>query len=199
MMEGKVCGVILNGGGSTRMGSDKSALSLGALTPVELITSTLAQLTDTIVVNQNYCDHPRFLTIPDRFKNAGPLSGVHAVMKARSESWFVLAPCDTPFIMEDVYRKLMSEVNHSDDVVIPVHGYRLHPLSGVYHRRIFPQLETYLSNGGRKVIGLFDKVKVKKVHTFPGVEAGKLARHFFNMNTPEEYAKAKDLLESWNK
>ncbi|REJ09671.1 molybdenum cofactor guanylyltransferase [Halobacillus trueperi] len=199
MKQKDLCGVILNGGGSTRMGTAKSSLTFDSITSLELIASTLSKVTDTIIVNQNARKNVPFPVVEDIYEDAGPLAGLHAVMKEKPATWFILAACDTPFVSEEVYRHLIQEAGETVDAVIPVYDGRFQPISGVYHIRILDKLESYLSQGGRKVRGLFDDIKTKELSTYPGIDHEKLSMHFFNMNTPGEYALARDLFKKWKR
>ncbi|GEN53977.1 molybdenum cofactor guanylyltransferase [Halobacillus faecis] len=194
-----LCAVILNGGGSTRMGTAKSSLNFGSKTSLELIAHTLSQVTDTIIVNQKERKNEPYHIVRDLYEDAGPLAGLHAVMKEKPSTWIVMAACDTPFVSEKVYRHLIKEADETFDAVIPIYEGRFHPISGVYNSRILEKLETYLSQGGRKVRGLFDSIKVKELATYPSVDQEELFMHFFNMNTPDDYALACDLFKKGKK
>ncbi|WLR46801.1 molybdenum cofactor guanylyltransferase [Halobacillus litoralis] len=199
MQHKHLCGVVLNGGGSTRMGTAKSSLAFGSMTSLELIASTLSRVTDTIVVNQNEGNNVPYPVVEDIYEDAGPLAGLHAVMKEKKATWFVMAACDTPFVSEKVYHHLIQEADESVDAVIPIYEGRYQPISGVYHHRILDKLESYLSQGGRKVLGLFDDIKVKELSTYPGIDQEKVSMHFFNMNTPGEYTRARELFKKWKR
>ena len=181
------------------MGTAKSSLTFDSITSLELIASTLSKVTDNIIVNQNARKNVPYPVIEDIYEDAGPLAGLHAAMKEKPATWFILAACDTPFVSEEVYRHLIQEANETVDAVIPVYDGRFQPISGVYHIRILDKLESYLSQGGRKVRGLFDDIKTKELTTYPGIDDEKLSMHFFNMNTPGEYALARDLFKKWKR
>lgn len=191
-----VCGVILNGGGSTRMGTDKGELQIGHQKAVDRIAHTLSFVSSQLVINQNKGKHPFHPTIPDVFIDAGPLGGLHAVMSAREEQWFLLAPCDTPFVQKVVYESVLTRANHEGDAFIPIFEGRHHPLSGLYHRRILDVVESYLHRGGRRVRGLFEEINVVPVKSYPGVNQKNLVSHFFNMNSPGDYETAKKFLKN---
>lgn len=179
------------------MGTAKSSLTFGSMTSLDLIASTLSKVTGTIIVNQKERKNVSYPVVGDIYEDAGPLAGLHAAMKEKPATWFVLSACDTPFVSEEVYRHLIQEADESVDAVIPVYEGRFQPISGVYHIRILDELDSYLSQGGRKVRGLFDHIKIKERSSFPDIEQEKLSMHFFNMNTPEEYALARDLFKKW--
>ncbi|MYL48526.1 NTP transferase domain-containing protein [Halobacillus litoralis] len=199
MQHKDLCGVILNGGGSTRMGTAKSSLTFGSMTSLELIASTLSKVTETIIVNQNEQKNVSYPVVEDIYEDAGPLAGLHAVMRVKPATWFVMSACDTPFVSEEVYHRLVQEADESVDAVIPVYEGRFQPISGIYHIRILDKLDFYLSQGGRKVRGLFEHIKIKELSTYPDIDQEKLSMHFFNMNTPEEYALARDLFKKWSR
>ncbi|MGP4060002.1 molybdenum cofactor guanylyltransferase [Halobacillus sp. H74] len=199
MSAGTVCGVVLNGGGSTRMGRDKADLLLGDVRVLDRITSTLSSITSQIVINQNQESHLLFPIIEDRFDDAGPLGGIHAVMKERGEEWFLITASDTPFISAEVYHSILRFREQDRDAIIPVFEGRIHPLSGLYNRRILPELTGYLESGDRKVAGLLEKINTYYMEELLDIPESDVSRHFFNMNTPEEYERAEELLKNGSK
>lgn len=192
MKDGRVCGIVLNGGGSTRMGRDKSQLIVGGKCSVDRVSAVLSEVTSIVVINQNE-DHPDYQTIPDMHNDVGPLAGLYAVMKAKKEPWYLLSACDTPFVTVEVYSHISTYMEEGTDAIIPVYEDRIHPLSGAYHRRILPKLEKYLEDGGRSVRGLFREISTKKVDYYPDIDEDLLSQHFFNMNRPKDYEKAKEM------
>ncbi|QAS50839.1 molybdenum cofactor guanylyltransferase [Halobacillus litoralis] len=199
-MPAKICGVVLNGGGSTRMGRDKADLLLGEQRVLDRIASILSSLTPRIVINQNEQESRlSYPIVEDRFKDAGPLGGIHAVMKDREEEWFLVTASDTPFISAEVYHSLLSLERSDRDAIIPVFEGRIHPLSGLYNRRILPELTKYLERGDRKVAGFLDQINTYFLEEIQDIPECTLSSHFFNMNTPEEYKRAEELLENGGK
>ncbi len=174
------------------MGEDKSTLALKGKTSIERVTSVLSVIAPNLVISQSEL-HPVYPVIPDIFLDAGPLGGLHAVMKKRNESWFVVSACDTPFINQEVYEHLLSYRGEQTDAIIPIHEGRLHPLSGIYHKRTLPILECYLSNGGRRVQGFLDQIQTVTVESISNT--GGRTSHFFNMNTQLDYKEAKEWVE----
>lgn len=196
MDKANLCGVVLAGGGSTRMGSDKSQLLLGEKTTLERITWTLNKITPTIVINQNEHRHHKYPVIADQFIGAGPLAGLQAVLCERKEDWFLLSACDTPFIQKEVYEHLLTYADRTTEAVIPCYGGRYQPLSGIFHRNVLVHVEDLLKKGERKVSRLFDEIDVRTVDRFEGLSEDLLESHFFNMNTKMEYEKALEILKN---
>ncbi|MCA1023234.1 molybdenum cofactor guanylyltransferase [Halobacillus litoralis] len=187
-------GAVLNEGGSTRMGRDKGAMMLGGTRVLERILSRLGEWTPVLVINQRET-HPVYPTVKEQFDQAGPLGGIHAVLNHAEKEWTAVTACDTPFLSAEVYDHLLKYTDPQTDAVIPVYNGRRHPLSGLYNKRCVHTLSTFVQNGGRKVDDFLEKVGTKEVHEFSSISSDVLDRHFFNMNTPEDYDKA----EKWLK
>ncbi|MGI8315298.1 molybdenum cofactor guanylyltransferase [Halobacillus mangrovi] len=190
------CAAVLAGGGSTRMGTDKARLPLGNSTVEERVIRELHNLTSTVVLNKKEPINTPLPTISDVYENVGPLGGLQAVMEVRKEEWFIVSACDTPFIKKDVYQYLTNFVNDQRQTIIPIYNGRFQPLSGLYHKSIYPELVSLLENGDRQVGKLLDRVHTYYVEDFGELRAKDLDLHFFNMNTPDDYQKAKEIAKN---
>ena len=78
-----VAGVILAGGASRRMGSDKAMLRTAGRTQLEHLSSVLSAVLDTVVVSVRSRDDPRafpqdLALVVDELPDAGPLAGIIA-------------------------------------------------------------------------------------------------------------------------
>ena len=111
-----VTGLVLAGGLGRRMsadgaGVDKGLALLGGRPMVAHVIDRLAPQVGTLLINANrnadrYAAfaHP---VIPDAIEGyAGPLAGLHAGMRAAATPWIVTAPCDSPFLPEDLVARL---------------------------------------------------------------------------------------------
>lgn len=187
----RLCGLVLNGGKSTRMGTDKSALVLGDRPVLAHVIDTMERLTSIVVISQNRGDYPGYPTVMDHLNDAGPLSGLHAAMEEREEDWFIVAATDMPFVQPEVYTHLLRQ--RKDKAVIPSFDGLLQPMSGIYPRTMLDTLDRYLHQGGRSVRGLLETTGYTKVSDFSSLKPEILNRHFFNMNTWNEFEQAKEL------
>src|SRR5690606_30392985 len=124
-----------------------------------------------------------------------PLAGIESALYHSDAGIFIMAACDMPFVNSDVYRSLLSYIKDYD-VVVPVYENQLHPLSGIYKKSVLPIIQQQLGQQKRKVKSFFDHVSVKFVDNFDLSEEV-LKKHFFNMNEPDQFEKAK-LMHSKN-
>src|SRR5665811_1291599 len=96
-------GLVLAGGRSTRMRSDKAALTYQGHTQLERAMSLLGTLVPRsfVSVRADQGDDPlraRFERILDRHENIGPIAGLLAAQAAHAHAaWLVLA-CDLPLL-----------------------------------------------------------------------------------------------------
>jgi len=197
-------GFILVGGQSSRMGSDKSQLRFGTLTGVEHIAAALSQLTGRIrLVGGNNQGHAAGLqSIPDTHLRWGALGGIQAALAACQAEWAVIAACDLPLLTGDLFARLWQYTSPAEvepfDATVPIQpDGRPQPLCGIYRRDPCSSAASQLiGEGEHKPRALLAKVRTRwvafgEVADLPGAE------HFFlNVNTPDDYERARRLLKN---
>lgn len=84
MLNKKITGVVLCGGKSSRMNTDKALLKLGEKTIIEIIYKKLKSVFDEVIISANDSEKYKFLDaqiIKDIYKDRGPLAGIHSALK----------------------------------------------------------------------------------------------------------------------
>lgn len=191
----KRCSVILAGGHSTRMGTNKALLPIENKAVIEYIIDEMYRISDEVVINSNDTAIYSHLGLPivrDRYLEQGPLAGIEAALSQVDADIFLVTACDTPFVNQQVYLYLLEQIE-GFDAVIPIYRNKMHPLSGVYRKGIVPKLQKQLDKGERKVRLLFDHIHVKFVNEYVRIPDKNLKKHFFNMNSLSQYEDAKRL------
>ncbi len=189
----KISGVVLSGGKSSRMGTNKSLLTLDGKPVIEHITNELQLVSHTVSVISNTPSSFDFLDFDlygDRYLNSGPLAGLESAFYHIDADVYICAACDMPFVHKNVYNYLLHSLGEFD-AVIPIYKEKMHPLSGIYTSNVLPEIQQLLANSQLKVRELFDQITVKYVRDFGGIPEYILTRHFFNMNYPDQYEEAK--------
>jgi FdhD protein len=184
-----VTGVILAGGASRRMGSDKALLPYEGGRFIEAVYKKMAVLfSEVLIVGQNPGKYP-FLPcrqVPDLVPGGGVLAGVQsALVNSGNPAIFVVA-CDMPFLNEDLIRLLCSRFE-GFDVVLPVSDSGGEPLHAVYLRSCLPAIEVCLNRGDRRIVSFFPQVRVRKISPGEIAVIDPEYDSFRNINTPEEY------------
>lgn len=196
----KAGAIILSGGKSSRMGTNKALLKFHEKTNIERIKDELQHVFDDIILVTNDPETYHFLnikTVTDQYPGSGPLAGIHAGLEASDyEENFVVA-CDMPFVSAELASSLVKALKHHD-AVVPVSEGRQHPLFAAYQKRVAREAKESIEDGNLRIKHMLEKLNVRFLdeaglqHYFEG----SLDRVFFNMNHPEEYEHAKKWAES---
>ncbi|MGE5190082.1 MAG: formate dehydrogenase accessory sulfurtransferase FdhD [Gemmatimonadota bacterium] len=184
-----VTGVILAGGSSTRMGSNKALLPYQGATFVESIHRRMAALFRDVILVTNAPEVYRFMpcpTVADVVPGFGALSGIHAALRHAGTGHVFVVACDMPSVSGDLVRCMVA-MREGHDAVVPESGTGLEPLCAVYGKGALPAIEEALRSGCGKVVSVLPKIRVRTVarHEVSLVDPG--FRSFRNINTPADY------------
>jgi FdhD protein len=184
-----ITGVILAGGESRRMGTNKSLLPLAGARFIDHVYRVCADLFAEVIIVTNtprlYADLP-CRKVPDLFVAQGSLAGIHAgLSQANTDKIFVVA-CDMPFLNPALVRRICARAG-SADVVIPRSPSGHEPLHTVYDQRCLARMEEQLATGCSRIIDFFPQVKVEELSASAWDDLDPHGLSFRNINTPEEY------------
>ena len=202
----KPLGVLLAGGLSRRMGGgDKGLMPLGGKPVMQHAFERLHAQTDGIIINANG-DPSRFTgfettVVPDTISGfAGPLAGVLAGMRyAEAQdnppTFIVTAAADTPFFPKALVERFLAEAKTSKTIVLAGSNGRRHPVFGLWPVSLANHLETWLSDEeNRKVLAWVDQHSWAMAEFEEPAFKDQNTDPFFNINTPEDFAIAEQLL-----
>jgi FdhD protein len=187
-------GVILAGGESRRMGSDKSLLPLDGERFIERSFQLMASLFEEVLIVTNspelYADIP-CRKVPDIYRGKGALAGIHAGLYHASQPRIFVVACDMPYLEPALIRYLCHE-NPAADVHIPRNSCGLEPLQARYRKSCLPAMETVLTNPGPRIIDFFPAVAVTELPSEIWQRFDPQGRSFHNINTPQDYFNLRD-------
>lgn len=182
-----VTGVLLAGGRARRMGGrDKGLIELAGRTLAEHAFERLGPQVDEVVVNanRNVDDYAALgvPVVPDSIEGyLGPLAGLLAGMEAATRPLVVTAPCDSPFIPEDLVARLTQGREAAGAELAVAHdGERQQPVFLLAPVSLADDLRRWLESGGRKIDAWFAEHRVADVRFDDRPDA------FININTEEE-------------
>ncbi|KAB2954573.1 molybdenum cofactor guanylyltransferase [Heliorestis acidaminivorans] len=186
--------IILAGGQNKRMGMNKAFLPFGQKVLIEHIMEELAQVTQEIIIVTNepalYKDIEATIT-PDLLPYKNPLCGIHAGLTVSSNHYNFIVACDMPFIQKTSIDELL-HLSEGYDVIVPKIGTYLQPLYAVYSKNCIHAIEVTLHKGVGKITDFYNLVKVRYIEEDVLNHWESLDQLFFNVNTPEDYVKAKE-------
>ncbi len=140
-----------------------------------------------------------FLGFPvytDVLAGIGALGGLlTALTYANTDAVLVLA-CDMPFVNRDLIDYMIEHLPRND-VVVPVYGDKkfIEPFRGLYAKACLPAVQKAVSVGKRRAIAFHPDVRVRLISQEEVERFDPDGRSFINVNTPEEYQHALDLLD----
>jgi len=175
--------IILAGGGSSRMGQDKTMLPIAGKPMIKHIYEQLRPyFAQTLVSSNNAAAHD-FLgatVVADDVAGRGPMMGVVSALRASANDVNFVIACDMPEIDTALMRAILRLAGDYDAVVPRVGADLYEPLFAVYKKSALPAMEELLRSGNNKIIDSHSRCRVRYVD-LPG-------RQFRNINTKAEYS-----------
>lgn len=189
-------GAILAGGKSRRFGRNKSIECFRGERLIERQVRILRSLFPEVMIVTNtpelYLDLD-VTVVQDIIPGLGPLGGIYTgLLFAHGGSIFVTA-VDMPFLQPAVISRML-EVFPGHDVVIPRLGDYLEPLHGMYSPRCLASVKRMLDREELQVVRFFPSVKTAYLDEEEIRRLDPEGLSFFNINTPEDMAKAMEIL-----
>ena len=187
------CGVLLAGGQSSRMGTNKALLDFDGIPLIARLAQRFTAWFSQVLVVTNNPEAYRFLGLPmvgDRIPGLGPLGGLEAGLSASRHDLAFFAACDMPFLNESLVR-FMVEQSPGHDIVVPRLDGEYEPMHAVYSRSVLPAITDNLDNRRLKLLRIYDQARVREITEAEVRQFGAPEKLFFNCNTPEDLAQAR--------
>ncbi|MBK7105727.1 MAG: molybdenum cofactor guanylyltransferase [Ignavibacteriae bacterium] len=197
--------IILSGGKSKRIGSDKALLKINGITLIERIQILLKEIFNEVIIISNSPENYNFINSKiyrDIFPGFGPLSGIHSgLINSTSENIFFIS-CDMPFVTKDLINFLILQTK-SEDILIPKSHNNFQTLCAVYKKSCIPKAEELLKLASEK-INENGKTKVKLYDLINSLNTKFVEisdesffndRLIFNMNSLDDFEFVKNILE----
>ena len=195
-----ITGIILSGGKSSRMGTNKSFLKVGDKTIIERVRDLMQGIFQDVILITNDPDEYKFLGLTmfeDVYKHKGPLAGIHSVLVHSSTEINFIISCDIPLITREMIKYLVDYKTEKLITIAKADGF-IQQLAGKYSKTCLNAAEEILNeqleaerrdNVQRKrrcnVLKLIDQVGAEIIN------AEELPFYndnlYFNMNKTEDY------------
>ena len=188
-MIGDCTAIILAGGDSRRMGSDKANLVLDGQTLLQRAVAAMSAVFPEVIVSVR---QPRpGIGVPqvcDERMIGGPLAGVNAGLEHIGTPWSFVVACDMPFMTPAVIR-LLAGCRPTFQAVVPVVQGQPQALSAFYARSCLGPIRAHLAHGGKNSLrAVFGQLRIRYVDEKELSEADPGLRSFFDLDTPQDAA-----------
>jgi molybdopterin-guanine dinucleotide biosynthesis protein A len=197
------CGFLQAGGGSTRFGTDKAVVELAGKTMLQRSGELLASVCDevTIIARQGKYSNAGWTVLADRWPGEGPLGGILTALQTMENpeggpAWALMISCDMPFLSREFLAFLWSRATESKaQVVVPQSANGLEPLCACWRASAQAGVQAAFDSGVRKVTEAMKRLRLEVLDEPAWKRFDTEGRLFWNMNTPEDFAEARRILE----
>lgn len=183
---GTVCGAVLIGGKSVRMGFPKHLAVVGGETVLERVMRILDDAVDEILI-VGAGRLPRGLREPHRVVDAadcgvGPMAGILTAMRWRPHACWVVVACDMVNLELDAVRWVLGQRAPDHCAVLPRNSAgHVEPLLAVYEPQARLLLEDLLATGRLAPRALAESERVRTPPIPPGLRS-----RWIDVNRPED-------------
>jgi len=178
-----ITGIILAGGKSQRMGTDKGLIIWNNKPFIKHIIDVLEPLVSEIIIVSNTNNYDAFALkrIEDDIKNAGPLAGIYSGLKASKTDYNLVLSCDIPLINTNILKQLINNIEDKIDIVqIESKGQSM-PLIALYKKQCETIFHKLLLENERRLRFAVNTCNVKTILLDENLNASTA-----NINTPEQ-------------
>jgi molybdenum cofactor guanylyltransferase len=198
----KVTAIILAGGKSQRMGTDKALLELNGKTLLQKTCEVVTLCSDRIIIVTSWQERYHHLPLPAcefvrEASVSSPLQAFHLGMEVAiaKNHWFLLLACDLPNLSSEtlqLWSQELTQLNSQAYLAISDSPWDMYPskkpywesLCGFYHASCYQSLTKYLQRSPDSY-SFQNWLKELEIATIDSVPEGML----FNCNHPEEWQK----------
>lgn len=149
-------GVILSGGKSTRMGSEKGLMDYHGKPMIQYAIDLIEPFCVDIVISANTAVYLKFgyQIIPDLLPDIGPIGGIFSVMNMQKADSYFFISCDIPHASRKLAEELLKHIDKGD-IIVPVHSdNKIEPLFAIYSSKVFPIVRNQIENEDYKLMDL---------------------------------------------
>lgn len=160
-----ITGIVLAGGKSSRMGSDKGLIKIDNKTFVENVVAAMEPLVNEIIIVSNNPEYDQFgfYRVEDDIKDSGPLAGLYSGLKYSNSEFNLVLSCDIPIIKTEILEKLI-EVDYKNYEVTQIESHnKTMPLIAIYQKQCMHKCLELLQQDERRLRVAVNQLKTKTI------------------------------------
>lgn len=189
-------GVILAGGENRRfLGEHKAFCRINGKRIIDRIFDVFQGVFSDIILVTNtpalYIEWDVTI-VSDIFPVRSSLTGIHAGLFYADSPYVFFSACDTPFLKKALVEQIIAQIEDRYDAIIPQTQAGMEPLCAVYAKRCLHRIEQNISENKLKIQRIFKKNRIKTIPEPVIRKYDKNLTSFFNINTPQDLAVAKE-------
>jgi molybdopterin-guanine dinucleotide biosynthesis protein A len=178
-----ISALILSGGLSTRMGTEKRLLTYHGKPQEQFLFDLLSNCLSDVYVSVNAGQQTGFPSIKDLdLGMKSPMIGILSAFAQKPDSAWLVVACDMPFVTAETIEYLLEHRNpakyatafENPELSFP------EPLLTIYEPKIYKNLQEALQQGKKSPMKVLQSVAIEKLQVIDG-------KMLTNVNTPAEY------------
>ena len=191
-MKNSITGIVLAGGKSSRMGSDKSELKFRNLTFIEHSIKALEGITSDIIIVSNNEKHDSlgYTRINDVITDFGPVAGIYSGLLNSKTTYNIVLSCDIPLINTYTLQQLTNAIDSKSDIIQFEYQNKTTPLIALYTKNCLSKFKHALENEVHRLQSVVNTCNPKNL-----LLSEKDAIHIQNINTQEDLKTIKKTFE----
>lgn len=189
-----VTALILAGGRSSRMGTDKALVRWRGVPLLQRVVSVALQCSDQVAILTPWPDRyrsvlpggDRYTWLGEAQPHGGPLVALTQGLDQLVNPWVLLLACDLPQLCPltlNQWRRQLPGLPCSTLALVPHQPRGWEPLCGFYRRSAQASLQSFQAEGGRSLQGWLERSPVSAIDFSP---SSPIARMLINCNYSEQ-------------
>lgn len=184
-MENKITAIVLAGGKSERMGTDKGLLDLNGKTFIEHVCDALQPIvgSNILIISSNKAyDKLGFTRVEDIIENKGPVGGLYTALTESKTKINLVLSVDVPMVSKELLEWLITNHDETYMVTQTKSGNKTSPLIGIYDRSMRVVFGEHMAAKQLKLQEVINDVKHQTIEI-----PEKWNDQVQNINTLQEY------------
>ncbi|CAL2078114.1 molybdenum cofactor guanylyltransferase [Tenacibaculum sp. 190524A05c] len=158
-----ITGIILAGGKSSRMGSDKGLMHYEGKSFIQYSIEALKPIVSTIIIvsNNNEYDQFGYSRKEDTVEEFGPVAGIYAGLESSLTAYNLILSCDIPLIRTEVLESLVQNSKLEEEVILLKSQGRLMPLIALYNKECHKKFKRAIEQREHKLMNVLSECSIK--------------------------------------
>ena len=190
-----ITGIILAGGESSRMGSDKGLEKLCGKPLINYAIDVFTGLCSEIIISSSSSAYKDFgfQVVKDEYPGIGPMGGIYSALRQSKTDNNLVLSCDLPFVTKELLSYILENAS-GYHVAVPWQGERHYePLCGFYSLSVLSEMSAYIKKGNYKLPDLFEEISINKL-VISGSSDCYNEELFFNVNSKHDLLTAENMM-----
>ncbi|NCC34960.1 MAG: molybdenum cofactor guanylyltransferase [Chloroflexia bacterium] len=207
-----VTAIILAGGVSRRLGTDKRRLRLWGDAGPTLLEHTLAVVAplcaEVVVVLNDASAWPdlKVRTVPDVYPDGGALGGIYSGLQTTTTPYALVVASDMPLLNHALLAAMLAWPRNYD-LLVPRHALPsttrnqagFEPLHAIYRRTCLEPMRQLLEAGRRRIIDVYPRLDVTCIEPEVWQRYDPAGHSLRSLNTPSDFAELQALISFYIK